>query len=235
MNDAMLFASPPRVPHPLAALGALRADSHLPALAAGPVLTLPPLLAAVLDEVDVPMVLVDARGALIHANRVARRELQAGQHPLELAEGRIRVRAGAGTAKLGRDLAASLGSSFRRVIRSDESEDAPAISVIPIVLADLAETHATLLVLGRRRLCPSLTVDWFARTHALTSTEARVLALLCTGMRPSEVAERQGVAISTVRTHVMSIRTKTLASSIQDLVAQVARLPPMIGLYEPAC
>jgi hypothetical protein len=37
------------------------------------------------------------------------------------------------------------------------------------------------------------------------------------------------VALSTVRTQIGSIRTKTGAGSIRDLVRQVALLPPLVG------
>ena len=56
-----------------------------------------------------------------------------------------------------------------------------------------------------------------------------MLELLCSGVRPTEVARQQGVAVSTVRTQIGSIRAKTGAGSISELVRQVAVLPPMVG------
>jgi hypothetical protein len=43
------------------------------------------------------------------------------------------------------------------------------------------------------------------------------------------VASAHGVALSTVRSQIGSIRLKTGAASIRDLLAQVARLPPLMG------
>jgi len=72
-------------------------------------------------------------------------------------------------------------------------------------------------------------VQGFARLHGLTGGEGRVLAALCGGARPAEVAREHGVALSTVRSQIGSIRLKTGAASIRDLLAQVARLPPLMG------
>jgi DNA-binding CsgD family transcriptional regulator len=52
---------------------------------------------------------------------------------------------------------------------------------------------------------------------------------LCAGLDPQEVASQQGVAISTVRSQISSIRSKTGAPSIRELVRQVAVLPPLVN------
>ena len=57
--------------------------------------------------------------------------------------------------------------------------------------------------------------------------ELTVLKRLCRGMRPKEVAREQDVAISTVRSHICSIRTKTQTASIPELIDRVAVLPPI--------
>ena len=70
----------------------------------------------------------------------------------------------------------------------------------------------------------------FAREHQLTAAEQQVLQSLCAGLQPQEIAQRHGVAISTVRTQIASVRAKTATESIRDLVAMVAQLPPMQGV-----
>jgi DNA-binding CsgD family transcriptional regulator len=86
-----------------------------------------------------------------------------------------------------------------------------------------------LLVFGKRRLCESLSTDWFARERGLTWAETRVLQGLTSGLRPIEIAQRQGVALSTVRSQVRSLRAKTGAASIGALLGQVSSLPPMLN------
>jgi DNA-binding CsgD family transcriptional regulator len=53
-------------------------------------------------------------------------------------------------------------------------------------------------------------------------------------VRPTAIAERQNVAVSTVRTQIGSIRAKTGAGSISELVRQVAVLPPLVGALRGA-
>jgi DNA-binding CsgD family transcriptional regulator len=48
-------------------------------------------------------------------------------------------------------------------------------------------------------------------------------------VRPTAIARQQNVAVSTVRTQIGSIRAKTGAGSISELVRQVAVLPPLVG------
>ena len=87
-----------------------------------------------------------------------------------------------------------------------------------------------LLMLGKRQVCESLSVQGFARSHGLTPAETRVLVPLCQGVPPGEVAEMLGVGIATVRSQIGSIRQKTGAESIRALVGQVAMLPPLMGV-----
>jgi DNA-binding CsgD family transcriptional regulator len=56
-----------------------------------------------------------------------------------------------------------------------------------------------------------------------------VLAALCDGDDPSGIARRFGVAVSTVRSQIASIRQKTRSTSIRELVRQVAVLPPIVS------
>ena len=84
-----------------------------------------------------------------------------------------------------------------------------------------------LLVFGKRSAAETLTVDFYARSHGLTGAEMTVLKHICGGMKPKEIARDQGVAISTVRSHICSIRIKTQTASIRDLINRVAVLPPI--------
>ena len=86
----------------------------------------------------------------------------------------------------------------------------------------------TLLVLGKRQVCEQLSVQGYARSMRLTPAETQVLELLCAGVRPTQIARLQHVAVSTVRTQLGAIRNKTGAASISDLVRQVAVLPPLL-------
>ena len=104
----------------------------------------------------------------------------------------------------------------------DES-DRTGVSVVPLESADDGP-RAVLIVLGKREMCESLSVQGFARFHHLTGAEVRVLKELCNGVPPAQIAALLGVAISTVRSQIGSMRAKTGAESIRALVRQVAVL-----------
>jgi len=53
----------------------------------------------------------------------------------------------------------------------------------------------------------------------LSKAEARVAALLCTGMKPSDIAGMLGVSIETVRTQLKSAYRRTVTSSATELAA----------------
>ena len=67
----------------------------------------------------------------------------------------------------------------------------------------------------------------FAKERGLTSAEGQVLAQVCKGLRPHEIATRHGVQVSTVRTQLRAIRQKTASDSVRDLVQKVSVLPPL--------
>ena len=193
-----------------------------------------PWLAAMLDEIDYGMLLVGAGSTLLYSNHAARQAL-AGAHALRVDAGLLRPRHPQDVAPLADALAAA-ARGRRSLVMLGQDETRISVSVVP--LADNADrSHAsapTLLVLGRREMCPPLSVRGYARELALTPTETRVLELLCEGWLPADIAERQHVALSTVRTQIGSIRAKTGAASIRELVRQVARLPPLVGALRGA-
>ena len=84
-----------------------------------------------------------------------------------------------------------------------------------------------LLVFAKQHLCDDSTMALFARERGLTSAEGQVLAQVCKGLRPAQIATNHGVRISTVRTQLRSIRMKTCSETIRELVQKVSVLPPM--------
>ena len=84
-----------------------------------------------------------------------------------------------------------------------------------------------LLVFPKQQLCDTTTITLFARERGLTGTEGQVLALVCKGLRPSQIATNHGVQVCTVRSQLRSIRQKTASDSVRELVEKVSVLPPM--------
>lgn len=188
-------------------------------------------LALMLDEIDYGMVLLSDSGQVLHVNHAARAELD-GQHPLQLVGRELRARLAQDNAPLAEALQAAQ-RGLRRLVTLGERQQAYTLAVVPLGGA-AGSSQATLLMLGKRRVCESLSVQWFARTHALTPAETRVLEGLCQGLDPREVATQHGVGLATVRTQIGSIRAKTGTESIRDLVRRVAVLPPMVSSLRAA-
>ena len=184
------------------------------------------LLMRVLEEIDYGMLLVDGDGALRYANQLGLRQLLAGG-PLRLSHGRLTA-ADAADEHMLASVLFDAQRGRRRLFNAGHNGSAVSVAVVPMPAGDddAPETLA-LLVFGKRRDADTLTIDFYARMHGLTAAELTVLKRLCGGMRPKEVAREQDVAISTVRSHICSIRTKTQTASIPELIDRVAVLPPI--------
>ena len=193
-----------------------------------------PMLERMLDVVDYGMLLLLPTGCVGFANRVARNDLQ--DHPLLRLQGpRLQVRQARDAAALRDALIAAIHKGCQKLLTLG-GEELPTLSVaiVPAVEPGATAASGALLLLGKRKVCDDLSVDAFARQHALTAAEQRVLRLLCAGRRPAEVACSAGVALSTVRTQVASILEKTGLGGIDALLREIARLPPLPSLLRAA-
>ena len=130
-------------------------------------------------------------------------------------------------ARLVQALHIAVDKKLRRMLQLGPGDMEVSVAVIP--LSSRHPIRAALVVLGRRELGGALALEWFSRQHKLTGMEARVLKAICEGERPTEIAQARGVAITTVRSQVISIREKTGARTTRDLVRLVAMLPPLVS------
>ncbi len=183
---------------------------------------------AMLDEVDYGMLLVLRDGRVVHLNCIAEETLL-DEHALVLEGERVSARRLSDAEKLRDALEASASRGLRRLLTIGGPACISTVAVIPLPATVPGSEPASLLVLGKRRVCEDLSVQWFARTHELTPGEIEVLSALCAGDTPVAIAKRRGVAVSTVRSQVAAIRVKTRADSVSALVRRVASLPPMVS------
>lgn len=230
-----LFSAPP--------VAGLRGEGRMPEPprpAPPPALPQALALAQVLDEIDYGVLVLDDDDQLQHANHAALAQLDAW-HPLQLQGGR-RLRAS--RPREAGALQAALEAARHRGLRTMVALSGPqgqrsTVAVIPLPASADARPGSVLVVLGKRRVCEELTAVSFGKTHGLTPAETRVLMCLCNGDSPAEAARRNGVKVSTTRTHISSIRTKLGARNLDELVRTVAVLPPLVGslrhgLWSPA-
>lgn len=185
-------------------------------------------LTALLDQFACGLVLVDARAWVHYLNLAALQQLD-GRLPLVMADQTLQARDREDQAPLRAALAAA-GQGQRRLVTLGSARLTLEVSVVPLPGAGAPGTPdqaGILLVLGAPRTALALGVQDLARCVGLTPAETRVLDLLCAGLRPVEIANRLGVAISTVRTQIGGVRHKAGAGSIRSLVRQVAVMPPL--------
>lgn len=180
----------------------------------------------VLEELDYGVLLVSGSGQLLYTNHAARRTLDP-RFPLQVQGGQLRTRLDTDNGPLFEALGKAETEGRRCLLRLGEGSERTNVVVVP--LNRNVEQAAVLLVLERLQLCADLAAQWFALRYGLTPTETEVLKLLSEGARPNKVAEEQGVAISTVRTQIQSIRAKSGAQSIGELLRQLAVLPPLMS------
>ncbi|MDH3209091.1 MAG: helix-turn-helix transcriptional regulator [Burkholderiaceae bacterium] len=183
-------------------------------------------LAATLDEIDYGVLLLRDTVTVAHANHSARAELTA-DHPLQLVGNSLRTRDAKDAAPLREAVTAASGRGLRRMLTMGQADQQVTVAVVPLIGAAL-EQHPAALVLSKRQACGELSVQGFARCHGLTQAETSVLQALSGGVDPAEIAQRHGVAVCTVRSQIGSLRAKTGAASIRDLLSRVAALPPLV-------
>lgn len=191
------------------------------------------LLAAMLDEVDYPMLLVSQDLRVLHLNAAAVEQF--GDQDAFAIDQELNTSTTRDQSAMARavKLACTQGKrSFIQVRRG--TLGLLSASVVP--LARAGQAPAALLILAKRSLCQELSLHGFARENQLTDVETRVLRLLCAGLSVHDIADAHNVKISTVRTQMTSLRSKTGAKDIRDIVFQLAVLPPVLSaLRHQAC
>jgi len=186
------------------------------------------VLLRILNEIDYGLILATETARVSFANHAALRECSA-DGAMWLHEGHVQPRLDREHDSFLRALAAC--AAGRRSMLTLHGGEVPLpLAVVPMKDPSPRDSESVaLLVLGKRHVCEPLSVDFFAMSHCLTATETSVLKGLCGGRRPADIAKQSGVAISTVRSQISSIRLKTEATSIADLIRMVTILPPILS------
>ncbi len=185
-------------------------------------------LSLAVDQVDYGLLLVDDDREIVHLNRVAQAELDE-HHPLQLLGRELRARHAQDMAHLYDALSAASRRGLQRLLTLGIGEHRVSIVVVPLDPQRLASPGLTLLMMGKRDTCESLSLHWYAVSHHLTAAEALVLKGLCDGLTATQIAHHRGVKLSTIRTQITMIRTKTGTDKIVSLVRQVGMLPPLVS------
>jgi len=187
-----------------------------------------------LNEIDYGIFVLSAQRKLLYANHAAQDHLKR-QCVLRVEQGELLLANLRDTQALGLAIRAASSQGLRRMVLAGAAPQRLALAVVPGPrgLGSAAPAgNRVLVMLPRRRLCQPLSTYGFARDHGLSSAESQVLHLLCDGLQPTEIAELHGVAITTVRTQIASIRIKTDAPTVGELIQRIARLPPICSALQ---
>jgi DNA-binding CsgD family transcriptional regulator len=178
----------------------------------------------VLEDLDVPVLVVTTELRIAMANRAALQQL-GKDSPLRLVDGHIQVHShpsGSGDLRAAVVAAAGHGHQKLIVLKAATGNELP-VAVVP--LAGVAST--VVLLLGRSALCPELSLVGYAKAVGLTPSETNVLHELCRGATPEQIAIARGVKLSTVRTQIDRLRTKTDSADIREVMRKIGRLPSL--------
>lgn len=186
-----------------------------------------------LDELDHGIIVL-TDGELVHANRVALALLNQPDSPLHRRGRSIVATTREGTEQLATALRGAQRGN-RQMLKLGTSNWSMAIALIPLIQVTVQDQAGTVLaIMGKQRVCGPLAAHWFCRLHSLTPAESKVLSDLLLGHLPRAIAERNGVAMSTVRTQIASILDKTASRGIHQLLLSAATLPPVVPVVVTA-
>lgn len=168
---------------------------------------------SLLQRLETPLFVIDADGAVLEANPAATRRIERREGLWLDAGGRLALRQGGRWVPMSRWHAAVAAGG--EVTLALEAEGAP----MQVTLRAMNPgDEATELLATIERVVLTRTDAMRARFH-FTRTQVRLAEMLCEGMRPTHAAEKLGVKISTVRTHVGQMYEKTGTNSQAQLVA----------------
>jgi DNA-binding CsgD family transcriptional regulator len=194
-------------------------------------------LESTLDGLAVPIVLVDSRGVIAHANASAR-ALLAADDPIVSERGALH----ASVASAAPGLAAAIAQTAH-----PESRMGKIGINVPVPYADGRPGFAHVLPVGQSAVRGGLgrsataaifftptaepqrlpTAAW-AATFGFTSTEIRMLELLVKGHTVIKAAGIMGIAEATARTHVANLMAKAGTTRQTELIQLALRLAPPV-------
>lgn len=185
-----------------------------------------------LDNTTQPVLTVNAQGLLCQANASAARELGRSRC-LALHAQHINATFNPDHPVLMTALHKAAGG-IRSLIRlrmhgGSSPHHELLVIVAPLSSAEPDSAPLITLQLERSALIDPSVLALVAQSYELTPCEERVLGLLCEGQDAAEIALSLNVAVSTIRSHVMAIRTKTATNSVRQLVQRMACLPAVGG------
>ena len=184
------------------------------------------MLLRMLDEIDYGMLILDAQGRIQHTNHLARHELSSAR--LLMVRGNLLLGI---TCEHSAQIQQGLDQACRgqrKLVLLEHNGAELSLAFIPLSHPLEGDAPTVMVLLQRQSTCDNLAVRMFARTKGLSPSEESVMIGLCRGLGVPEIAKEHGVAESTVRSQVKSLREKTGCTSIRRLMQRINSLPPVV-------
>lgn len=180
----------------------------------------------VLDEIDYGILVVNARGQIQQNNHLARHELLSGR--ILVSHGNLLLGRSTGlTQQVQQAIEHACRGQRRLVLLHADGRELP-VAFIPLSHPLETDAPSVLVLLSRQSACDNLAVRMFARSQGLSPSEESVMIGLCRGLSVSDIAKAHGVAPSTIRSQVKSLREKTGCASVRHLMQRINSLPPVV-------
>lgn len=190
-----------------------------------------PGLALVMDELAYGVLVTGLDNQVLHANQAARHEL--ARRRVLGVRNQLLYGCAPEDGKTLQEALTKVGQGKRSMVTLTAADGfSLTIAVLPLKSEQSPGLVRAAFMFSRASVCESLMLCFFARSHGLTATEEHVLGILCQGDSAPEVAARLKVAVSTVRSHIRSLCSKTRSSGVRELVNRVAVLPPVAPMLQ---
>jgi DNA-binding CsgD family transcriptional regulator/PAS domain-containing protein len=186
---------------------------------------------AAFDVIATPVVIVDRNLSIIHANSAAQVMLPKAAHTnnssavLRLQQP-MAHRALAAAVEQGAENEATLGRRGFGIPANDANGNPMVVHVLPLrfgaMRRQLISKAAAAIFFATPATSPEAPQEALAALYDLTHTEAKVLTLVADGHSRNEIADLLGVGLSTIKTHLLHLNSKTGSARQSDL-AKLAR------------
>jgi len=188
---------------------------------------------AAIDALSAGVLLVDESNRIVHANASASAMLTADD-PIRSEQGRLSLSHPAARAALEAAVQQAaldemkLGQRGMAVPVRRANGDPLVIHILPLKRGDIrravTQRAVAALFIAPAALPPRLPTDALTLIYDLTPAETRVFELICGGKTQAEIGPLLGIAVSTVKTHLLRIFEKTGCRRQLDLVKLAASL-----------
>lgn len=172
-----------------------------------------------LERLETPLFVTDANGAVLEANPAATRRIDRREGLWIDAAGRLALRQAGRWVPLSYWQPMLAGGQEMTLPLEVEGSDQPLQITLRAMSAGDGIPGSFGWVMGTIERVTLTRTDNMRKRFRFTRTQARLAEMLCEGMRPTLAAEKLGVKISTVRTHVGQMYEKTGTHTQAQLVA----------------